>query len=189
MPDGELTHLLAGVRAGDPGALENLISLLYQELRKLAAYHLQRERPDHTLQATALVHEVYLRLAANQQLDLNDRAHFFAVSSQIMRNLLVDHARGRNRLKRGGGASLPLDEALTLAVAGSDQILAIHEALEELARLDPRQSRIVELKYFGGLSTGEISAVVGVSERTVKREWQMAKAWLYAQVSQHARIV
>jgi RNA polymerase sigma factor (TIGR02999 family) len=163
--------------------MEKLIPLVYQELRRLAAYHMQQERSGHTLQATALVHEVYLRLAGSEKLDLRNRAHFFAVAAQVMRNLLVDHARARNCAKRGGGATLPLDEALTLAAADSEELLAIHDALDELARMDPRQSRIVELKYFGGMSIEEIAAVLDLSERTVKREWQMAKAWLYERVS------
>jgi RNA polymerase sigma factor (TIGR02999 family) len=176
---GEITRILTGAEQGDEQALQRLIPIVYSELRRLAAYHMQKERPDHTLQATALVHEVYLRLTGSKKLDLRNRAHFFAVASNVMRNLLVDHARARKRAKRGGGGALPLDEALTLTMADSNEVLAIHDALDELTQVDARQSRIVEMKYFGGMSVEEIAAVLGISDRTVKREWQMAKAWLY----------
>jgi len=181
---GEITRILTGAKQGDEQALQRLIPIVYSELRRLAAYHMQKERPDHTLQATALVHEVYLRLTGSQKLDLRNRAHFFAVASNVMRNLLVDHARARKRTKRGGGATLPLDEALTLTMADSNEVLAIHDALDELTQVDARQSRIVEMKYFGGMSIEEIAAVLGISGRTVKREWQMAKAWLYERARQ-----
>jgi RNA polymerase sigma factor (TIGR02999 family) len=147
---------------------------------------MKQERTSHTLQATALVHEAYLRLAGQKQPDWLDRAHFFAVASQVMRNLLVDHARARRRVKRGGGSILQLDEALTLAAFDSEEVLSLEEALERLSRIDPRQERIVELRYFGGLSIGEVATVLGISERTVKREWQMARAWLYAEMRQKA---
>jgi len=183
MPDGgEITVLLAKARAGNERAIEKLIPIVYQELRRLAGHHMQQERSGHTLQATALVHEAYLRLAGPQNLDWQNRAHFFAMAAQVMRNLLVDHARARGRVKRGGGAALPLDEALTVPAANHVELLAIHDALDELARLDARQAQVVELRYFGGMSVEEVAAVLGVSERTVKREWQMAKAWLFEKV-------
>jgi RNA polymerase sigma-70 factor, ECF subfamily len=181
MPDGgEITQLLAEKRAGSVPAMERLIPIVYQELRRLAAYHMQQERSGHTLQATALVHEVYLRLAGPKEQNWHNRAHFFAVAAQIMRNLLVDHARGRNRLKRGGGTAVALDEALMIPV--SEELLAIHDALDELAGLDDRQAQIVEMRYFTGMSVEEVALMMGISERTVKREWQMAKAWLYDRV-------
>jgi RNA polymerase sigma-70 factor (ECF subfamily) len=179
---GEITAILAEARGGDAQALEKLIPIVYGELRRLANYYMQQERTGHTLQATALVHEAYIRLLGAEKLDLLNRAHFFAVAAQVMRNLLVDHARARQRVKRGGGCMVSLDEAASLAAAGTEELLAIHDALEVLARIDPRQSRIVELRYFGGLSVQEIAAVLEISERTVKREWQMAKAWLCDQV-------
>lgn len=179
---GEITRLLAEGRKGNQKAIETLIPIVYQELRRLAQSYMQGERPSHTLQATALVHEAYLRLAGPGAQDWRDRAHFFATAAQVMRNLLVDYARARQRVKRGGGCDLSLDEAVTLAVAETQDLLAIHEALDSLAGIDPRQGRIVELRYFGGLSIEETAAVLGISERTVKREWQMAKAWLYAEL-------
>ena len=174
----EITRILAEARMGHEQALEQLIPVVYQELRRLAAYYMQQERPEHTLQATELVHEVYLRLVRREAPDWRDRAHFFAVAAQVMRNLLVDHARARLRTKRGGGRKLPLDAAVTLAAVQSEELLAIEEALEELSAIDPRQGRIVELRYFGGLSVEEVAAVLHISECTVKREWRMAKAWL-----------
>ena len=183
---GEITEMLAQVRNGDEAALGRLIPIVYKELRRLAAHHMKQERPSHTLQATALVHEAFLRLAGQKQPDWRDRGSFLAVASQVMRNLLVDHARARRRVKRGGGCELQLDEALTLAAFESEEVLALEEALERLSRIDPRQERIVELRYFGGLSVEEVATVLGISARTVKREWQMARAWLYAEVRQKA---
>jgi|SRR5579872_64382 len=179
---GEISELLAEVRKGDQRAIETLMPIVYQELRRLASYYMQRERPDHTLQATALVHEAYLRLAGPGTHDCQDRAHFFAAAAKVMRNLLIDHARARHRAKRGGSANVRLEDAVTLAIAENPELLAIDEALQNLAKIDPRQSRIVELRYFGGLSVEEVAAVLGISDRTVKREWQMAKAWLYAEL-------
>jgi RNA polymerase sigma-70 factor (ECF subfamily) len=179
---GEITEMLAEVRGGSQQAIERLIPIVYEELRRLAGYYMRQERPDHTLQATALVHEAYLRLAGQQSQDWQNRAHFFAVAAQVMRNLLVDHARARQRDKRGGGHVVPLDDALTLVAAASDDVLAIDGALASLFRIAPRPARIVELRYFGGLNVEEIAAVLGISDRTVRREWQMAKAWLYAEV-------
>jgi RNA polymerase sigma-70 factor, ECF subfamily len=179
---GEITELLTNARKGDQRAIKTLMPIVYQELRRLAAYNMQQERPDHTLQATALVHEAYLRLAGLGAQDWRDRAHFFAAGAQVMRNLLVDHARARRRAKRGGGGDVRLDDALTLAAAKNPELLAIDEALDSLNKIDHRQSRIVELLYFGGLSIEEVAVVLGISDRTVKREWQMAKAWLYAEI-------
>ena len=179
---GEVTRILSEVRRGSREALEELIPVVYQELRRLAAHYMQQERPEHTLQATELVHEAYLRLVGRENADWQNRAHFFGAAAQVMRSLLVDHARARQRAKRGGGYALQLNEALTVAAVKSDELLAIEEALERLCEIDPRQGRIVELRYFGGLSVEEVAEVLGISERTVKREWQMAKVWIHAEV-------
>jgi len=179
---GEITQILSDSRAGDGQALQKLIPIVYGELRRLANYYLQQERTDHTLQATALVHEAYLRLAGSKGLDFQNRAHFFAVAAQVMRNLLVDYARARRRAKRGGGELARLDDAVALVSVDNDELLALHDALDSLAEMDPRQAQIVEMRYFGGLSVEEIAAVLNVSDRTIRREWQMAKAWLYTRV-------
>ena len=170
------------MRGGNQEALNRLIAIVYHELRRFAQHYMGSQRLDHSLQATELVHEAYLCLVGNGGPDWQDRAHFFAVAAQVMRNLLVDHARARQRLKRGGGGKTQLDEAFALAAVQNEEVLAVHEALERLADLDPRQEKIVELRYFGGLSNDEVAAVLGVSERTVKREWQIAKAWLRSRV-------
>jgi len=177
-PPRDVTTLLLAWRAGDEGALEALMPLVYTELRRLAHIRMRGEDPDHPLQTTALVHEAFLKLIDTRRVRWKNRVHFFAVAAQVMRNLLVDHARARLRTKRGGGRKLPLDAAVTLAAVQSEELLAIEEALEELSAIDPRQGRIVELRYFGGLSVEEVAAVLHISECTVKREWRMAKAWL-----------
>lgn len=177
----EITRLLTAARAGDGQALEQLIPVVYQDLRRLASHYMQLERPDHTLQATALVHEVYLRLVGRDLPPLQDRAHFFAVAAQLMRRLLLDHARARGRAKRGGDVHCPHHIPEPQA-ARDDRLLAIEDALDRLAATDPRQGKVVELRCFVGLSIEEIATVLGVSARTVKREWQMAKAWLRAEV-------
>ncbi len=179
---GKITLLLAQVRDGDECATARLIEAVYQELRRLAEYYLQRERPEHTLQATELVHEAYIRLVGRDGLEWRDRLHFFSVAAQVMRRLLVDYARARGQLKRGGGNRMPFEEALAVAAVRSDELLAVDEALQRLTLLDPRQGRIVELRYFAGLSIEEVAGVLEISERTVKREWQAAKAWLRAEV-------
>ncbi len=178
---GEITRLLAAVHNGDEHAFEQLIPLVYQELRRLAAYIMQEERPDHSWRATDLLHEAYLRLVGRKLPEWRDRAHFFAVAAQVMRNLLVDQARARRRAKRGGGAARAT-EIPEPVVDRNGELLAINDALERLARIDPRQSRIVELRYFAGLRIEEIAAVMEISERTVSREWEMARAWLGAAV-------
>ncbi len=164
--------------------MSELISVVYNELRRLAAHYMKAERPDHTLQPTALVHEAYLRLVGRGQRDWKDRAHFFAVAADTMRTLLVDHARARLAAKRGGGRTRTElgDTAETNCLEGED-LIALDEALSRLAVQDARQARIVELRYFGGLDIREVAAVLGISERTVKREWSMAKAWLYVELS------
>ncbi len=163
---------------------EFLVTLLYKELRRLAAGCLRRERPNHTLQPTALVNEAYLRLAAQSQPEWNDRVRFLAVASHLMREVLIDYARTRNRAKRGGGlAPICIEDAGQLAAVGEVDLLALDEALDGLERVDSQQRRIVELRYFGGLSIEETAQVLGISPATVKRDWRMARAWLHRELS------
>jgi RNA polymerase sigma factor (TIGR02999 family) len=160
-----------------------MMPLIYDELRRQAQRYLQRERPDHTLQATALVHEAYLRLVDQKKVQWQNRAHFFGVAAQVMRRLLVDHARQQHAAKRGGVVpKLALDEALQVADARAADVVALDEALTALAALDPQHSRLVELRFFGGLTIEETAEVLGVSPATVKRDWSMAKAWLYREL-------
>jgi RNA polymerase sigma factor (TIGR02999 family) len=177
-----VSALLIKWRAGDQEALQALIPLVYQELRRIAQHHLQQERPDHTLQSTALVHEAYLRLLKQGPAEVANRAHFLAVASQLMRQILVDHARGHRAAKRGGGLKLELQDSMAVQKAQNVDLIALDQALNELARLDPRQSRIVEMRFFGGLSIEDTAEVVGVSQTTVKREWATARAWLRREV-------
>ena len=173
-----ITELLNSLRDGDRLAASELIPRIYPELRKIAARHLRRERSGHTLQPTALVHEAYLRIAGKDQV-WNSRSHFFAVAAEIMRQILVDHARKRQAVKRGGAARrVELDDVLLATDAAADSVLDIDRAIDQLASLDPRQANIVVFRTFGGLTEDEIAAVLGVSVRTVKRDWRMARAWL-----------
>ena len=176
-----ITLLLSEVRAGDADALNELLPLVYEELRRLAGRHLSRERPNHTLQPTALVHDAYVRLIGQSDIDWRDRAHFFGVSARLMREILIDYARSRNRKKRGGefGTAIALDDAVSYSRPEPIDVAAVDEALAQLESLDPRQARIVELKFFGGLTVEEIAEVVGISPATVKREWSSAKLFLY----------
>jgi RNA polymerase sigma factor (TIGR02999 family) len=156
------------------------VPLVYKELRRLAHYHLQSERPDHTLQSTALVHEAYLRLLGGQPVELQNRAHFIAIASRLMRQILVDYARNRRAHKRDAGCRIALDDLPAVAVTGDTDLLALDGALEELSRLDERQGKIVEMKFFGGLSAPEISEVLGISRATVDRDWATARIWCIA---------
>ena len=179
-PTDNLTQLLLDWSEGDDGALERLMPVVYDDLRRQAARFLRRERPGHTLQTTALAHEAYLRLAARRGVRCENRAHFYGIASRLMRCILVDHARAHGAGKRGGSrVKVPLDEAAGAALdeRGVD-LVALDEALTRLAALDERQSRIVELRYFSGLSVEETAEVLGVSVGTVKNDWSMAKAWL-----------
>ena len=179
----EVTLLLKQVAIGDQDAVSKLIPLVYEELHRVAENHLRRERRDHTLQPTALVHEAFLKLVAQRSADWQGRAHFFAVASQLMRRILVDYARGRLSAKRGGRqVKLPLDKVFVLTPGHCDELLALDELLERLEKLDARQSRVVELRFFGGLTVEEAAQVLGVSPKTVKREWSMAKAWLFGEM-------
>ena len=171
--------MLVNWRDGDEGAREALIPLVYDELRRLARRHLRRERPDHTLQSAALVNEAYLRLIRQEQPQWQNRAHFFGVAAQLMRHILVDHARNRAAAKRGAGAPrLTLDPEYALPQERDIDLVVLDDALNQLAALDPQQSRVVELRFFGGLSIEETSIVLGISPATVKREWATARAWL-----------
>jgi RNA polymerase sigma factor (TIGR02999 family) len=179
-----ITQLLTDASNGDQAALDELLPLVYQELRRLADHYLRRERPDHTLQATALVHEAYLRLVDATNIQWQNRAHFFSVGAQVMRHILVDHARGAQTAKRGGGQhKLSLDEAISFFEERDVNLVALDEALNELAQLDAQQSRVVELRFFGGLTTDEIAEVLKISEGAVRYDWRMAKAWLHRALS------
>ena len=182
-PPSQVSQLLVNWRQGDEGAREALIPLVYDELRRLARRHLRRERPDHTLQSAALVHEAYLRLIRQDQPQWQNRAHFFGVAAQVMRHILVDHARNRAAGKRGAGAArLSLDSELALPQTRNVDVVALDDALNQLAAMDLRQSRVVELRFFGGLSIEETSVVLGISPATVKREWATARAWLQREI-------
>ena len=177
--------LLSALTRGEEDAASKLMPLVYNELRRLAGSYMRREREDHTLQATALVHEAYLKLIDQRSVNWQSRAHFFGVSAQLMRRILVDHARGHTRQKRGGEhQKVSLDEAIVFAERQADELLAVDESLDMLAKIDPRQARVVELRFFGGLSVEEAADVLGVSPKTVKREWSVAKAWLAADLKQ-----
>lgn len=179
-PAPDVTLLLNKMAAGDQKAADDLLPLLYDELRRLASRHLAHERSDHTLQATALVHEAYVKLAGQTDAKWQNRAQFFGVASQAMRRILVDYARGKQRIRRGGKQQkVSLDDVLLVSPGRSEEVLAVHESLSRLETLDARQARIVELRYFGGLTNEEIGEVVGISAKTVMRELNVAKAWLY----------
>ena len=179
----DVTQLLVALNDGDKEALDKLLPLVYSELRRLADHYLRRERSDHTLQATALVHEAYLRLV-DQNVSWQNRAHFFGVAAEMMRRILVDHARSHQAAKRGsGGVKLSLDEAIDLSDERAADLIALDEALTALAAFDPQKSRIVELRFFGGLSIEETARVLGIGSATVIRQWRTAKAWLYNEVS------
>lgn len=182
---GEVTLLLAEVKLGRQDALPKLLPLVYKELRRLAGHYLRDERIGHTLQPTALVHEAYMRLVGQDRADWQNRAQFMGVSAQLMRRILVDYARERTAAKRGGGAVRIDDEGFELAANAeqSEQVLAVDEALARLSKLDAQQAQIVEMRYFGGLSVEEAAEALGISPRTVKRDWAMAKAWLRTELS------
>lgn len=183
-PPGELFRRW---RAGDEEALHRLLPLVYEELRRVARRHLRRERPDHTLQTTALVNEAYLRLIDQGAAEVEDRCHFVALASHLMRQILVDHARARLAKKRDGGCRVTLAEDVPAAAPGEIDVLAVDDALDRLAVLDAQQARVVELRYFGGLSIRETSEVLGVSEATVKRDWATARAWLHREIESTPR--
>jgi RNA polymerase sigma-70 factor (ECF subfamily) len=180
---GEVTVLLDAVRSGLPEAESRLLAFVYGNLKRLARSYLRRERPGHTLQVTDLVHEAYLRMA-HAEMDWRNRAHFFGVAAQAMRRILVDHARAHRTEKRGDGQrKISLDEALFVSAAQSEHLIEINEALEKLAAIDARQAKIVELRFFAGLSVEEAAEALNCSDRTIKREWRIAQAWLRRELS------
>jgi RNA polymerase sigma factor (TIGR02999 family) len=182
-PPHDVTQLLDDLSAGKEHAFDDLMPLVYRELRRQAAGYLRRERQNHTLQPTALVNEAFLKLVQQRNVRWQNRAHFFGVAAQAMRRILVDHARTQRREKRGGDAAkVTLDDAVIGAQSRSIDLLALDQALERLGQLDERQVRVVELRFFGGLSVEETAEVIGISTATVKREWSMARAWLHSQL-------
>jgi len=183
-----VSDLLAKWRAGDEESLRRLLPVVYNELRRVAHFHLRKERPGHTLQTTALVHEAYLCLVKQEAMNFENRAHFLAVCAQLMRQILVQYARRRNAAKRDGGYKLTLDDhAMALVENRSVDLVALDDALNGLAELDSQQSRIVELRFFGGLSIEETSKVLGISPATVKRHWTTARVWLHTQINRTER--
>ena len=180
---GTVSQLLQAWGRGDLQAREDLVPLVYQQLRKRAAAYLKRERRDHTLQPTALVNEAYIRLMGQQRVTWLNRAQFFGIAAQIMRRILVDHARERQAAKRPGGVRVTLDDGIGAVPPLDCELLMLDDALQALARIDERQAHIVELKYFGGLSEEEVAAVLSLSRATITREWQSARAWLYRRVT------
>jgi RNA polymerase sigma-70 factor (ECF subfamily) len=182
-PEQAMTGLLVRWSHGDDAALAELTPLVYEELRRIAHHHMGGQRPDHTLQTTALVNEAYLRLADQTNPRWQNRAHFFAVAARAMRQILVDYARSQRAGKRGGGAvQVELDEAAIVSPEQSKEIVDLHEALERLATLDARKAQVVELKYFGGLNYDEMAEVLKISRITVRRDWEFAKLWLYTEL-------
>jgi RNA polymerase sigma factor (TIGR02999 family) len=180
----EITQILQAAKAGDSSAVNKLMPLVYDELRSLAGRFMSRERPGHTLQPTELVNEAFLRLVDQTRVDWQGRTHFFAVGARVMRRILVDHARSKLRKKRGERPQrVELTEKLTLTTDSLEDVLALDEALEKLNKVDPRQARIVEMRFFGGLTVSEVAEVLNVSKRTVEGEWTMVRAWLRRELS------
>ena len=180
----DVTQLLVHWGKGDKQALDRLMPLVYDELHRMASRYLRRERQGHTLQTTALINETYLRIVDQDRVNWQNRAHFFGVAAQMMRRILVDHARSHLYAKRGGGAQkLTLDEAIATPQERDLDLVALDDALTALAEIDPQQSRIIELRFFGGLTIEETAEVLNISPATVKRDWNMAKAWLYGEIS------
>ena len=178
-----VTQLLERWSGGDRSALDELMPLVYDELRRLARRYTSRERPGNTLQTSALINEAYLRLVDQKNVRWQNRAHFYGIAAQMMRRILVDHARKRRYQKRGGGGQrVSFDEAMIVSDERAGEVVALDDALKNLAEVDPRKSQLVELRFFGGLSVEETAEVLGVSAPTVKRQWRMAKAWLFGQV-------
>jgi RNA polymerase sigma factor (TIGR02999 family) len=179
---GQVTTLLQHWVGGDERALGDLVPMVYQELRRLAHYHMQSERSDHTLQSTALVNEAFLRLLGSEPVELQNRAHFIGIASRLMRQILVDYARSREAGKREAGFRIDIEALAELPIPGDAQLLVLDDALESLSQLDERQARIVEMKFFGGLTAPEIAQVLGVSLTTVERDWAVARLWLRRQM-------
>jgi RNA polymerase sigma factor (TIGR02999 family) len=185
----EITQLLQDWRGGDRGALDTLLPLVYKELRRLAHFHLRKDRPGHTLQSAALVHEAYCRLVGQSPPALESRTHFFAVAAQLMRQVLVDYARRHRAAKRGANlCTISLDDAAIVPQSKDADVLAVDDALKALAKIDPRQSRVVELRFFAGLTLEEISEAMGIAPATVQRNWTAARAWLHREISRKASL-
>lgn len=183
-PDANVTRLLRAAATGDRGDIDALLAAIYDDLRRLAARQMQGERDDHTLQPTAVVHEAYLKLVDQHSTDWRDRLHFFAVASRIIRRILVDHARAKRTAKRGSGRNrVPIDSVHIGAGVSDIDIIALDEAMEALDRIDPRQAKIVELRFFGGLTVPEVAEYLSIGQRSVDRDWRCAKAWLYCRLT------
>jgi RNA polymerase sigma-70 factor (ECF subfamily) len=181
----DVTVLLSELSRGNEEAADKLVPLVYSELKRLARSYMRRERPEHTLQATALVHEAYLKLVRQHDVNWQSRSHFFGIAAQLMRRILIDHARGHLREKRGGAnQAVPLDDALVFSPEHSEELVRLDEALVRLSKFDERQGKIVELRFFGGLSVEETAEYLGISPKTVKRDWAVAKAWLHGELKQ-----
>ena len=188
MDSGELTQLLKAMHTGDEQAASKLLSLIYAELHRLAKAYMRRERPDHTLQATALINEAYLRLAG-EDVDWKSRAHFIGVAAQVMRRVLVDYARAHRADRRAGGLQrVEMEEELAVSPEKLDQVAHLDAALEKLAKDNPRQARVVELRYFGGLSIEEIASLLDIAPRSVKRDWSLARIWLFRELRPDAPV-
>ena len=184
-PRTEVTECLVALSEGDKSALDRLVPMVYDELRQQAASYLRREAPGHSLQPTALVHEVFLKLADQTRVSWKGRSHFFAVGAQAMRRILVDHARKKKRTKRGGDRQrITFEEGLVVSPRRDEDVLALDDALVKLAELDPRQAQIVEMRFLGGLTVQEVAEVLGVSKRTVEAEWTMIRAWLRRELTE-----
>ena len=184
LPPQEVTQLLVDWGNGNQAALDRLMPIVYTEPRQLAHRYMRRERPGHTMQTTALIHEAYLRLVDQNQVRWQHQAHFFGIAARLMRQILIEHARSRTRAKRGGGVgTISLDEAAIVSQARATELLALDDALERLATMDPRKSQVVELRFFGGLSVEEAAQVLNIAPNTVLRDWRMAKAWLRREIS------
>ncbi|HEU5237763.1 MAG TPA: sigma-70 family RNA polymerase sigma factor [Pyrinomonadaceae bacterium] len=180
----EITRQLIAWSKGDKAALETLIPAVYEELRRMADYYLRGEQSGHSLQPTALVHEAYLRLIDQTKVEWHNRAHFYGVAAQMMRRILIDHAKAKHRMKRGGAApKISLDESVNFTHERAAELVALDDALQILGEVDERKSRIVELRYFGGLTVEETAQVLGISDKTVMRDWKLAKAWLYDEIN------
>jgi RNA polymerase sigma-70 factor, ECF subfamily len=185
---GQVTQLLKAMHAGDTQAAESLLPLVYAELHRLAKGYMRRERPDHTLQATALINEAYLRLVG-EDIDWNSRAHFIGLAANVMRRVLVDYARARNAEQRGGGLQrVEMEDELAVSAEQLDEVEHLDEALKKLERENPRQARVVELRYFGGLSVEQIGALLQIAPRSVKRDWALARIWLFRELRPGAKV-
>lgn len=181
----EITQMLIAWERGDQAALHKLMPMVYKELHRIAKHYMKAQTPDHTLQTTALIHEAYLKLVGQKDRSLKNRSHFFRVAAKAMKQILIDYARSRSRVKRGGGVKeVSLDEGATISIERAEEVIAIHDALNALSAIDKRKAEVVELRFFGGLTETETADVLGVSVDTIKRDWRLAKIWLRREVSE-----